>query len=129
MKEKEGELRAAWLREEVENKGPGRWVEGFGLGVALRPPATPTRETSLAASRHAPATMPQPEFEEPFEEPAEGVFKPSEGSIGGYGQGSGETASVSSRQSTATTSTSIPVSCGPPYVSYPGPPAASPKYH
>ena len=86
MKEKEGELRAAWLREEVESKGPGRWVEGFGLGLALRPPATPTRETSLAASRHAPATMPQPEFEEPFEEPAEGVFKPTEGSIGGYGQ-------------------------------------------
>jgi hypothetical protein len=80
---KEKELRAAWLREEVENKSPGRWVEGFDLGLALRPPATPTREASLAASRHVPATMPPPEFEEPFEEPAGGVFKPSEGSIGG----------------------------------------------
>jgi hypothetical protein len=37
MREKEGELRAAWLKEEVENRGPGRWAESYSLGLALRP--------------------------------------------------------------------------------------------
>jgi hypothetical protein len=36
MKEKEGELRAAWLQEEEEARGPSRWTEGHSLELALR---------------------------------------------------------------------------------------------
>jgi hypothetical protein len=32
---REEELRAAWLLEEDEPKGPGRWTEGHSLGLAL----------------------------------------------------------------------------------------------
>jgi hypothetical protein len=37
MKSREEELRAAWLQEEEEPKGPGRWTEGHSLGLAVRP--------------------------------------------------------------------------------------------
>jgi hypothetical protein len=44
IKEREGELRADWLREELEGRSPGRGVGGYSLGLALRPERAPTRE-------------------------------------------------------------------------------------
>jgi hypothetical protein len=37
MKTREDELRAAWLQEDEEPKGSGRWTEGHSLRLALRP--------------------------------------------------------------------------------------------
>jgi hypothetical protein len=208
MREREGELRAAWLREEEERRVPGRWTEGDSLGFALRPEtthtrerttATPTRETIISTPRHAPLMMPQPEFNQPCGETAGGVYKPfgedggvaskpfgetaggvykpfgEDGGVaskpfgetaggvykpfgeaagglsklfgeaagglskpfgeaagglskpfgeaaGGLSKPFGETVSVSSQQSTVATSPSVPGSCGPPYLSYPGHP-------
>jgi hypothetical protein len=123
MKEKEGELRAAWLREEEETRGPGRWTEGHNLGLALRPTepinlagayrgadiiragAVNTLEKDIiSTSRHAPLYMPQPEPAHPL--PVSASEGPS--------------------QFSAASEADVPMSCGPPYVSYPGPPLASP---
>ena len=60
-------------------------------------------EDGLETPRHAPLYMPQPEPLDPLPMTG-GMFSPFAGS--GLAD--------------------IPASCGPPYVSYPGPPAASP---
>jgi hypothetical protein len=46
MKSRKEELRAAWLQEEEEQRGPGRWTEGHRLGLAVRP----TDPASIAAA-------------------------------------------------------------------------------
>jgi hypothetical protein len=123
MKEKEGELRAAWLREEEETRGPGRWTEGHSLGLALRPTepiniaeayrgadiirasaGSTLEENIISTPRHAPLYMPQPE-------PAQLLSMSA-----GEGPASFNAAPEAD----------IAMSCGPPYVSYPGPPLASP---
>jgi hypothetical protein len=124
-KTREDELRVAWLQEEEETKGSGRWTEGHSLGLALRPaePAnieaayrrvganpnkpsvmTTLEEDMLATPRHAPSFMPQPEPTDPL-------------LVAG---------GVNLNPFAAKSTTDVPASCEPPYVSYPGPPAASP---
>jgi hypothetical protein len=123
MKEKEGELRAAWQREEEETRGPGRWTEGHSLELALRPTeliniagayrgadiirasaGSTLEEDIIATPRHAPLYMPQLE-------PAQSLPVSAGGGPTPLG---------------AAPEADIPMSCGPSYVSYPGPPLASP---
>jgi hypothetical protein len=117
--------------------GPGRWTEGHGLGIALRPDTvyrreeatreafTPVSEAIMSTPRHEPLTMPQPESNQPFGEAASGSNKPFGEAASVSNKPFGESASISGQPFIVSASPGVPISCGPPYVSYSTSPSSS----